>query len=435
MMYRTYQQVFANFRGEDKMNVRNILQWLRFSARPLQLKELAEIVTIDLSQKPPQIDFKRRFSDPGDVLAVCSPLIRVKPWVTHKPKENNEVELSHFSVEQFLLSKGIQLFFQPIIQEKISHAHIAKSCLTYLLQQSEDASIPYAQYMEKYPLSRYAAEYWPYHYKAINNVANQSLLDDLVYELVRGDRKHFLNWLWLFDPDRNSLNTIHSRNPSDPDTLKEKDPDISKEKDPDISKKKDPDTLKEKVKHLYPSPLYYMSLLGLEGIVQRLLDHGADVNEIVGVCGNPLQAASFKGHEEVVRLLLAKGADVNAQNESGETALLSASSEIHEAVVRVLLDNGANVNFQGGRYGNALQAASTQGYEAVVQLLLENGADVDAQGGYHSYALHAASIMGHEAVVRRLLENGADVNSQNRLTESALLLTPRCQRSCGASTP
>jgi len=63
----------------------------------------------------------------------------------------------------------------------------------------------------------------------------------------------------------------------------------------------------------YSNALQDASLKGDRGVVELLLERGADVNAQGGEYGNALQAASVWGDREVVELLLDKGADVNAQ--------------------------------------------------------------------------------------------------------------------------
>src|ERR1700730_13924939 len=72
------------------------------------------------------------------------------------------VKLSHMSVKDYLLSQhhvGVTGFG---LNEKLSHSHIAKTCLAYLLQfENLDMLNLYA--IDEYPLAQYAAEYWVTH--------------------------------------------------------------------------------------------------------------------------------------------------------------------------------------------------------------------------------------------------------------------------------
>ncbi|KAJ7481648.1 ankyrin repeat-containing domain protein [Mycena latifolia] len=147
------------------------------------------------------------------------------------------------------------------------------------------------------------------------------------------------------------------------------------------------------------------SLMGHKGVVQLLLEHGADVNAQGGHWGTGLQAASYNGSAKMVRLLLENGADINAQGGHENTAG-------HQNMVHLLLKHGADVNAQGGYSGTALQAAACKGSVEVVRLLLENGANINAQGGHYNTALQGASSMGHTEVVRVLLEQGAAIYAQ-----------------------
>lgn len=175
-----------------------------------------------------------------------------------------------------------------------------------------------------------------------------------------------------------------------------------------------------------PSPIYYISLLGLDSVVSELFYEKPSaglssrrvfdlVNAQGGCHGNALQAASVRGHERTVQLLLEIGADVNAQDNSRfGTALQAASARGHETTVQLLLENGADISAEGSgdHAKNALVAASEGGHEKIVLLLLEKGADINAQsnGCCFQSALQAASAGGHEKTVQLLLEKEADIN-------------------------
>jgi ankyrin repeat protein len=54
--------------------------------------------------------------------------------------------------------------------------------------------------------------------------------------------------------------------------------------------------------------------------------------------------AAEEGDPGLVNMILDKGANVNAKNRFGQTALMSAAEAGHLEVVKVLLAKGANVN-------------------------------------------------------------------------------------------
>jgi hypothetical protein len=123
--------------------------------------------------------------------------------------------------------------------------------------------------------------------------------------------------------------------------------------------------------------LHYAVLLGLSGVVELLLDAGAEVNAQGDIHGNALQVASHTGQEQIVQILLDKGADVNARSRRGKsTALEAASMQGHEQIVRMLLKKGADVNTPAGIYGDALHAAVAGGRERVVRILSDTNGGV-----------------------------------------------------------
>ncbi|OQE41042.1 hypothetical protein PENCOP_c005G03906 [Penicillium coprophilum] len=156
------------------------------------------------------------------------------------------------------------------------------------------------------------------------------------------------------------------------------------------------------------------SLGSYEGVVEILLEAGADVNAQGGYYGNALQAAAYNGSSETVQILLGASADVNAQAGEFGNALQAAAYRGSPETVQILLRASADVNAQGGEFGNALQAAAYRGSLETVQILLRANADVNAQGGRLGNALQAAAVIigGSSKIVQILLRAGADVNAR-----------------------
>jgi ankyrin repeat protein len=161
----------------------------------------------------------------------------------------------------------------------------------------------------------------------------------------------------------------------------------------------------------FSTNLMVASALGLDAVVKRLLDEGADANARGGQYGNALYAAAVGGYKSVVKLLLESDANINASGGSYGTALHAALTRGHEAVAKLLLEKGADPNAQCG-YSSVLKEASAGGYTTIVKLLLETHANINAPGGSYDNALQAASAAGHETVVKLLLEKGADPNAR-----------------------
>jgi ankyrin repeat protein len=180
------------------------------------------------------------------------------------------------------------------------------------------------------------------------------------------------------------------------------------------------------------TPLLYASNNGQVGIVDLLLEHGADVNADTGSGEGPpvnrkyfesmlvtdgitpLMAASGNGHIAVVNSLLKAGADVNKANKQGGTPLYYASQNGHIAIVDSLLKAKADVNKALDSGATPLIIASNDGSTAVVDLLLKAGADVNKANNSGTTSLMFASRNGHANVVRLLLKAGADASIKSK---------------------
>jgi ankyrin repeat protein len=419
----TYSRILDSIDEDDWKDALKILQWLVFSARPLRIEELAEVLTVNTEVTPAQFDAERRFLDPRDILDICSSLVTTVVEIHSGDggdfgQEVELVRLAHFSVKEYLVSEQIRSgrTARYSIQEIPANTSIAEICLAYLLQFDKAKSLT-NEALEDSHLASYAAGYWTQHAQVAED-NGRSIMHLMIMDLFLARKEAFLNWIRMCDPD------YPWRKPQLDLVLKE-----------DIS------------------PLYYAALTGLyesvrilleqgvdinskgrrggtalqaasaQGhaqIVQLLIDQGADINAQEGYYGSALQAASSKGRIEIVQLLIHRGADINAQGEEHDSALQEASSHGHIQIVHLLIEQGADVNAQGGYYGNALQAASFCGYIQIARLLVEQGADINAQGGEYGNALQAASRWKHAQIVQLLVDQGADINAPGGYYGNAL---------------
>jgi len=352
----TYARILLNIDEDYRQDAFRILRWLVYSARPLRIEEMVEVIATDTELL--QLNPENRLPDPRDLLTICSSLVTTISVTAlgdvGTSNEATELRLAHFSVKEYLISDRFQqgIAFPYDIQSR-GQDEITKTCLTYLLHFEK--GVLTSGNLTTFPLARYAAEYWFLHFRSTKD-SDQAI--KLVMQLFQGDP--FQNWIRLYDPDSPWEGADMERSIGG-----------------------------------FASSLYYASKEGLFRPVSLLIEKGADVNAQGGYHGNALQAASVEGHEAIAALLIKKGADVNAQSGYHGSALQATLVEGHEAIAALLIEKGADVNAQGRYYGNALQAASAGGHEPIAALLIEKGADVNAQGGNFGNALQAASAGGH----------------------------------------
>ena len=153
------------------------------------------------------------------------------------------------------------------------------------------------------------------------------------------------------------------------------------------------------------------------GIIEMLLDAGAQVKAHSDGLGSALQSAAFCGQIEAVGALLALGANAEEQHDyfrPGGTvgsALQGAAVKGDTKIVRILLDNGANVNSNRGWLGTPLQAVMERGMEDMAMVLMESpGFNGGITGGYYGSALRLACQNGGGMMsntLRAMLTRGA----------------------------
>jgi ankyrin repeat domain-containing protein 50 len=333
------------------------------------------------------------------------------------------VRIAHFSVQEYLESDRIKLH-RFALESASAHAQIAQICLVYLQEPGLSSRTLDQTKLEEFPLAHFAAMFWYHHYK--NSIGATSRLDGLILRLFQ-QQDSFYTWVKLDNMETPwlaqggfSLTLSQIASPVYYASLLGLDGVLHKLIKIRQEHASDGRALVNAQGGFYGNVLQAASWGGHEKVVQILMNAGADVHAQGGYYGNALQAASRGGHEKVIQILMAAGADVHVQGGKYGNALQAASRGGHEKVVQMLIDAGADVNAQGGRFGNALQAASWKCDEKMVQILIDAGADVHAQGGYYGNALQAVSVRGHEKVMQMLMNAGADVHAQGGYYGNAL---------------
>jgi ankyrin repeat protein len=150
-------------------------------------------------------------------------------------------------------------------------------------------------------------------------------------------------------------------------------------------------------------------------VVALLLERGADVHQRGVNDYTPLHWAAGQGNLEMVDLLLAHGADPNeiTRIDDMETAFDVAAVAGHPAVAERLAPLTTRIGWE---------AASRAGDVAALRRLVAAGQAVDATDGYGQTALMRAAHAGRLDAVKWLIDQGANLDHTSKFHLSALML-------------
>lgn len=156
-------------------------------------------------------------------------------------------------------------------------------------------------------------------------------------------------------------------------------------------------------------------------LIQRMIDNGANVNEIYEN-QTPLRRAVGKGHVHVVQLLLERGADISLDDQFPDFPNLlcwfgwvkerdflpNDEDKIYD-MYKLLLERGVNCNQRKSVYSFTPFDYVVKQYNLkTVKLLLDHGADIRATGGEGYTAIHNAACNPHLDVIKFMCDQGFD---------------------------
>ena len=160
------------------------------------------------------------------------------------------------------------------------------------------------------------------------------------------------------------------------------------------------------------------------GVLQAIIDHGADVNATEKDNYTALMIACFKRHVDAIHALLKVGSDTNIVEDDGWTCLMYAVyKNCSKEVLQAIIDHGADVNATDKNNYTALISACEQRDVDAIHVLLKAGSDtnnVDEDGW--TCLMYAVDNNCSNEVLQAIIDHGADVNASNKNNYTALMI-------------
>ena len=160
-----------------------------------------------------------------------------------------------------------------------------------------------------------------------------------------------------------------------------------------------------------------------EDVVRILIDRGADVNLSTGSFGSPLVTACEQGRLEIVKLLIEKGADLHTTNLVGHSTLLATASsrESKLDLFEHMIGQGLDPLQVDKRGCNCLHYAARANKSDFIEKILEYGLNVNAMdhNGWSSLHWAVASTEDSTQLVKLLLERESDKSIRDKQGRTA----------------
>jgi ankyrin repeat protein len=402
----TYVRAFTNLKAQyprEENLIRRIFWWLVHSLRPLKLEELCELAVLDIGQS--RMDFSAVPTNPEDLMQYFAGM------AGFTERETNTVGLSHYSIQEFLLSPRILgtevAEFYAGSNESLNF--FAGLCITYLSMDDFKTGqcltkVSFQRRYSTYQAFEYCSSNVNTHFKLTGTTA-ENFVEEAIYHFFTSKdlQNNFLAWKQLLQWRMENLRAIwfgrESRWISEAS--------------------------------LAP-PIYEASRFQLSKLVIRLLKAGADVNSIGGEFGYPILAAAEAPDPDwaLVQLLIDNGAEVDIKPPFESLLLKVATNNGPDEIIIGLIEKGLDVDQKSLRHIQPiilLQTISSRPGDRVklVKMLIDRGASVNEPCTVDTSSiststsdraldegppLSVAARSGNKNVIKLLLAAGADAN-------------------------
>ncbi|RAH85853.1 hypothetical protein BO86DRAFT_354734 [Aspergillus japonicus CBS 114.51] len=273
----TYRDTLERLAPDDRNAARTILIWLCFSADPLDLKTVADVVS---------------FRFPEDVVTTCTTSL-----VTLSISDNT-VRLAHFSVKEFLVCNETECRWYQF-STLSGHDAIANQTIDSLLETTKPITKVSAM---QQPLLLYAAKYWDRHLAELGDLHADSTGLQVKVDRLFTERDTYANWQRLKSAEWDYIWHYSFEN-------------------------------------LAP-PLSCASKKGLKSTVQMLLAKGANPLEshprLLGY--DALYEAASRGHLDVLRLLICSMDEIPHQGPTRRLLQFIEATEADRDNLAAILD-------------------------------------------------------------------------------------------------
>nr|XP_036585321.1 NACHT and ankyrin domain protein [Colletotrichum truncatum]KAF6795218.1 NACHT and ankyrin domain protein [Colletotrichum truncatum] len=354
----------------DRDRAFNVLTWLVFSQRPLEVEELTHALTIRdasayfKSGKRTLPKASETLGSEEALTSACAGLVVVVSGGNNK----KIVRLAHTTAEKYLQDK------RPDFLLHNAQSMMANTCLYCLLMiPTKKLSASQDELKENhkdYPFLRYAANYWGTH------LFESSAPPGELYKLA-----------WAVVSNKPKLNA----------TLRiMADPFLSYETN--------------------VSDLHIAAYYGLVELVAKAMTKhkDIDINAQTKRQETPLHWATAHRQWDFMAFLIDRGADLNMPNADKRTALHRAVMMDDKVAVEILLSSKrVNLELQDCAGYTCLRWAAKYGQVDMVNMLLKAKAEVDAHDEHGYTALRWAAHEGDRAIIKTLVRHKASLEAQN----------------------